>query len=380
MTDVPTVAGLDDISRDADPVTRNLRITLAYHELSTALGASMPDAANWCTFATWASRQAGQTIRREDLARAIEADLGGAEEIGDAVTRVSEFLRAVGRAADRSRIVAAIREVVSPVRAVERSSAAVAGGNKKVFDEIAYAFARFIDALAKGAEAGERFCAGLRPGAPPDGQDMLRAAFTGYRRALVASDPRAQSEETLLANLRIGLHEQTRLQPDILDALDAPIADPREVKRRLLQQLVPQGGALLALRAPRGRQTVLDDALQRLLDAVRRRVRRIVTEQFMTLDLPGGQVRLGSDLVGTCPAHLLDPLNPELKQLLRDVDPVATSTVGSGAEDWADLAQRMHFICELFRSRQHDGSLFGAPFTAEQVEAIREARRPDGRL
>jgi hypothetical protein len=26
--------------------------------------------ANWCTFATWASRQAGQTIRGEDLAQA----------------------------------------------------------------------------------------------------------------------------------------------------------------------------------------------------------------------------------------------------------------------------------------------------------------------
>ena len=72
------LADVEAICRHVDPVLRNLRITQAYHELSAGLAAWAGEAANWCTFATWASRQAGQTIRREDLARTLEAGLGGA--------------------------------------------------------------------------------------------------------------------------------------------------------------------------------------------------------------------------------------------------------------------------------------------------------------
>jgi len=40
-------------------MVRNLRITQCYSALAGA--------ANWCSFATWVSKQAGQTIRGEDL-------------------------------------------------------------------------------------------------------------------------------------------------------------------------------------------------------------------------------------------------------------------------------------------------------------------------
>src|SRR5262249_19104655 len=68
----PSVSEVDEIAAAADPVLRNLRITLAYHDLSAALSARLGPGANWCTFATWASRQAGHTIRGEDLARKID--------------------------------------------------------------------------------------------------------------------------------------------------------------------------------------------------------------------------------------------------------------------------------------------------------------------
>jgi len=58
---LPTEA--EAIAQDAEPSVRNLRITLAYHELSAALAVTLTGAAERCTFATWASRQAGQTIR-----------------------------------------------------------------------------------------------------------------------------------------------------------------------------------------------------------------------------------------------------------------------------------------------------------------------------
>jgi hypothetical protein len=360
MARVPSPDDVEAICRDPDPVVRNRRITRAYHELSAGLAARTGAAANWCTFATWASRQAGQTIRGEDLARAIEAGLGGAEEIGDALTRLGELARALGRVADRDVLVATVRDAASPVRAAERASEAVARGNLKVFDEIGRVFAHFDAALATGADGVARVAAQLRPGPPPEGQDLLREAFACYGRAITRVDPRSSAEQMLLANLRIGLHEQTRLQPDIMSALDAPVADPREVKARLLARLfagTPRrvSGALVE---DGGR---LDDVVQRLLAATRRRLREILTEHFMTLELPEGRVRLGVDVLGVCPPHLLRPQDAELCELLARVDPAPGTTLGSGARDWGDLGQRMHFITELFRTRQEDAALLGPP-------------------
>jgi hypothetical protein len=171
------------------------------------------------------------------------------------------------------------------------------------------------------------------------------------------------AEQILLANLRIGLHEQIRLQPEIVEALDAPVADPREVKARLVARLAPPGSPLAERLARRiaADDGPLDDAVRRLVEAVRRRVRRILTDHFMTLELPGGRLRLGRDVVGVCPPSLLRPQDAELCELLATVDHTAAGTRGSGATDWADLGQRMRFIAELFRTRQEDASLLTAP-------------------
>jgi hypothetical protein len=371
---VPSLAEVEAIGLDADPVIRNLRITQAYHELSAGLARRLGAAANWCTFATWASRQAGRTIRGEDLARLIEAELGSAEEVGAALVRLGQALRAVGRVADRSALAATVRDVLSPVRAAERAGQAVAHGNLKVFDEIGREFARLLAAPGEGVDAFDKVAAGLRPGPPPHGQDLLRAAFAAYAGALVSADGRQRAERILLANLRIGLHEQTRLQPEIASALDAPVAHPREVKERLLARLFPGRARLL------GRLGLLDDVVDRLVEAVRRRVRAVLTGHLMTLELPDGRLRLGRDVAGVCPPHLLEPADAELRELLRAIDPVAGSPLGSGARDWAELDERMHFIAELFRVRQEDVRLFDAPFDTAQAAAMREGRRPAGRL
>src|SRR5262245_3217061 len=68
----PSLAEVDAVTAIADPVLRNLRITVAYGRLANAFARRVPGGANWCTFATWASKQAGCTIRREDVARAAE--------------------------------------------------------------------------------------------------------------------------------------------------------------------------------------------------------------------------------------------------------------------------------------------------------------------
>lgn len=68
IADLPSQAEISRIIDMQDPVVRNLSITQAYHELSCAMGEIFGfEHANWCSFATWASKQAGHTIRGEDL-------------------------------------------------------------------------------------------------------------------------------------------------------------------------------------------------------------------------------------------------------------------------------------------------------------------------
>jgi len=66
---IPTIADVERISVISNPVVRNLNITQCYYELSKAMGELIGINPNWCTFAVWASKQAGQSIRREDITR-----------------------------------------------------------------------------------------------------------------------------------------------------------------------------------------------------------------------------------------------------------------------------------------------------------------------
>jgi hypothetical protein len=363
--------------------------------MSRALAARGRAGANWCTFATWASKQAGQTIRQEDLARRVEAHLGRSEAVAQATARLGGLLRAIDRAADGHRIASAIREVASPAPALARASDAVARGNLKVFEEIGREFSRFLAMLdAAGAgeqETIERFCATLRPGDPPDGQGHLRAAFAGYHGTLTLPETetgaKARAEGFFLANLRIGLHEQIRLQPEILEALNALVVDPRALRNQLLDRLLAGRPWLTRARmhvarwsGGRGWLGPLDDACRLLAEALRTGVRAAVTEKLTTLALPGETLRLGGDVSGVVPEHLRSITHPDLVALLALVDPAPDTLAGSGATDWASLPQRMHFIAELFRTRHDAPLLLSAPFSPEQTQAIKENRRPGGPL
>jgi len=66
VTQVASAPRVDEVERVAagdNPVLRNLEITECYADLSAAMRPRTGGAADWCTFATWASRQAGRTIR-----------------------------------------------------------------------------------------------------------------------------------------------------------------------------------------------------------------------------------------------------------------------------------------------------------------------------
>lgn len=384
----PAVGDVARIAAVSDPVVRNLQITQAYHELSTALEQLTGAGANWCTVATWASKQAGQSIRREDLVAAFERLLRETPEVQDRAGAMVEASAAAGGAQPRSLggAIEVLWGAINPAAAFERTSDAVARGNRKVFEEIGSEFARFLSCCSDGApsdEALETFVAALRAGEPPDGQRYLRQAFMHYVQAMRAADPKEKAQMLLLANLEIGFHEQTRLQPEIVEAMNAPVVDPRTLRRRLVDELFPDRTSRIRywLRRLARRMGPLLEARDRLADEAQRLGRQAVTATLMTLTLPPEKVlRLGRDLPDAFPDALQAVDQPELLALLKAVNPAPDGPGGAAVDDWGDLPQRMRFIADLFRTYHLAPALFDPPFAPEQVAAIRAGRRPPGRL
>ena len=126
---MPTAPSLLDVERIAnlgDPVLRNLQITQCYHDLSAAFVERSGLRANWCTFAAWASKQAGQTIRKEDLSRALESDLRSDALVSKTAQELQALIRRVGVRLEVEEILTALWKAYDPQQVFERSSAAVA--------------------------------------------------------------------------------------------------------------------------------------------------------------------------------------------------------------------------------------------------------------
>jgi hypothetical protein len=240
---IPTPAEVDEIARRQEPISRNLQITQCYHELSAVLAARTAGSANWCTFATWASKQAGQTIRQEDLRRAVEGALHDLPGITQAMERLLTLARQLGAKLQKEDLRQLVWELLNPMAAIERASKAVARGNQKVFEEIGREFADFFANCGADQsfreEAIEACGTTLRPGDPPEGQGYLQKAFRRYYQAMFEPETKKRAELLFGANIEIGFHEQTRLQPEIVASLDAAILDPEEFVRRLVEVVIP---------------------------------------------------------------------------------------------------------------------------------------------
>jgi hypothetical protein len=270
-----------------------------------------------------------------------------------------------------------------------RAADAVSRGNKKVFEEIAFEFARFITAClnddAFAQENIDRFRESLRPGDPPGGQDLLKKAFDNYYQSFFETDIKKKTELCLLANLQIGFHEQTRLQPEIAEALNAAISNTEQIKNQLLAILFKNSGFLVKLRLffqrIFGKTALLDKAAEKLVMLMQKTLRTILTAHLMTLTMPpDNRLHLGRDLSVSYDDDLKILSHPLLLQLLSLVDPTPDSLKETGATDWADLKERMHFIADLFRCYHLKKEVFDEAFTKEQVIAMKEGRLPQGRL
>jgi len=350
--------------------------------------ARVGSAADWCTFATWASRQAGSTIRGEDFLAALSRILGRRSWVLAPLASTSRWLLQRGLFQPDTRVGRVVAEIHTPFDAFERASREVAIGNLKVFAEIGREFARFIATVPVDAAEDSpeflAFAAGLRQGPPPDGQSYLREAFAHYQHQRHESDAGVRAAWILLANLKIGLHEQTRLQPQITAAVDAPIVTAEDLGARVLHVLIPS-----SRNWPHIAQDPLATMIGWLAARVRREARRVtqevVTDSLMMLSVPAdttptfSTLSLGRDLDMPVPPSLRGGL-PFLDSFVKEYDPCPPGGTRCGATDWCDLRQRMHYIVHLFRAYASTPALFGPPFTAEQVAGLQAGNIPIGDL
>ncbi|PWW53078.1 hypothetical protein DFQ13_11667 [Actinokineospora spheciospongiae] len=209
-----------------------------------------------------------------------------------------------------------VHHPIATLTRLEAASEAGARGNLKVFAEIAHEFARFLTEFAHTQTPDDQriaaFCATLRPGPPPNGQHYLQQAFTHYYRARFTEDPKARTELLLLASIEVGLHEQTRLQPEITAALTTPIRTPQF----LTHELPPHTSSPLPhTPSPRPRTpsplphialpliTLLRATVETLLEPARTLTRKTITKLLLTLTLPNNtHLDLSDDLTATYPA------------------------------------------------------------------------------
>lgn len=349
-----TIAECEDAVATRDPVMLNLRITQLYHrialDLTVLLGAQD---VNWFGFACRASKTAGSSIRRED---------------SPVVRPAARFVlkRLPAPLLDRIRTWRIVRRMDAALDAV---SERIAEGNRLIFSEIGPVFVRLVEACATRhtycpADL-QRVVATLAPGASEaGGQDLLRGAVTAYYEAAFETHPKRRAELVLLGSLKIGLHEQIRVDPIIDEALDRPMAD-------LVAALAPW-----LSRLPRSWH-----AEERARSIVCRHARRLVTARIMRIRLPYGDLRLGDDLPELPAKRLFPDLlatleHPELVELFQRFDRGARTR----AIDWSELDDRMRYIANFFRSRQKSLELFEPPFLFEQQSAIVAGRVPEGPL
>ena len=384
---IPSVEDVAGISNISDPVIRNLNITQGYYELSKAMSRYTSGNPNWCTFAVWASKQAGQTIRKEDLVRTFKNIFHSSAEITFVLNSFAQLTEVIKNLPEVKAIDEFFLKIINPDDPIELSASAVADGNKKVFSEIGGEFARFLSVFKDENDFTEeninQFCAAFKPGGPPDGQQMLKDAFNSYYEARLQNDPKAKMELILYADLLIGYHEQTRLQPQIADALNAPITGLENMRTTILREIIPVFWRRIRYYISKllKRKLPLDDAIDKLLELVKHEMREVITEFMMTLYVPDNEIlKLGQDLKGGFPEELKTITNSKFKELLSKIDPTPDSVKESGAKDWGDLSDRIHFIADFFRSHFKHLQLYNSPFTDEQMKVLKEGKIPQGKL
>ena len=364
MSNLLTKDYIQSIIDGENLVVRNLQVTQGYYRISSAMKKCVSSKnVNWTSFATHASKTAGQALRHElmpGLLKSAMLRLGGYENtfmflnegLGSADLPLSED--------QNSRLGEAFRQV----------SLLISDGNITVFDELAWPFVSFINSFSndwaydKGklqAFLDEH----LQPGPLSDGgQDYLAEAFTAFYNARYETRAKAKAEYVLQGNLLVGLHEQTRLQPQIEQAMAVPLelfSDKPKTPRERIK------------------------AFKKTPPMMREIISKTFTQMLMSITLPSRELKLGETVIAptgvtSFPSDLIDIENPRCLELVRMFETSQDTLSGSGAKNWASLRDRMSFVVDFFRSYQQYKRLWEPPFSEQQVPVIESGHFPAGPL
>jgi hypothetical protein len=362
---------VDEIAGMGDPVLRNLWITQRYHELAVQLrDAGLAEDATWCAFAVWASKTAGATIRGEELPARVRDILDLDEAAGGATHQFNGWLGKwdVPRL-EREHLAQVVDELTGQV------AASIAAGNVMVFSELAPLFTILVEGAA-AASAAERAAtvATLRSAldamaAEGIDTETVAAAFDVYVKAL---DPAAHRPTLVLgANILAVSHEQERLQPNIATALDAAVSD---VFKKMVDQQITRHLPIAGLRHGFDRMvTEVGQVLERAWQSA-------LTAMMLRLETSDERLELHRDVPpladGLYPPELTDLEGSEAEGPFRQWDRTAGVGEPTGANDWAELEERMNYIVNLFRSRQRHPALFSPPFSDDQLTELAAGRLP----
>jgi hypothetical protein len=324
-----------------DPVPANLRITVAHYDLSLALREVLgaDSGANFHTWATWGSKKAGRTIRQEDIPqlRTLTTLIGGGLGLLAAILapHLSGSAHLLADAAGA--LLGGLGLRIIAQRSQNRASRLVLGGNITVLDDIGRQTAGFVSTFQGRPKSDPERLAGflseLQPGpTETGGQDLLKHCFTHYYQARHAASRARKYEHMLLGNLYAILHEHIRLQPYIAGAMPRP-------------------------------------------------AQRLITRYLLDFSLGTRTMSVAKDVVplsGVTRLHAVE--SPELRDFLDQWDRTRDGVQGSRAGNWAEIKDRMAFICALFRTGHCDEGLFTAPYTTARCAEIEAGRVPEGTL
>ncbi|MAO64854.1 MAG: hypothetical protein CL666_07620 [Balneola sp.] len=348
-----TLAYCEEVLRTEDLISRNYKITDGYYRLALDLANVLGEKdVNWPAFGAHASNSAGFTIRKEELRGMQEGHW---------------FLKFGGLKWAPEKLIRFMEDVVEWV------SDSISDGNLRIFGDMAPVIVRFIEFM-RTDDATDRskmydFLETLKPGkSEEDGQDLLGLALLAWYDASQEEDPKRKSELMLLGNARMGLHEQIRIQPDLEQALGAPlknhVGDELSRSMRSYTKFFPP---ILQKRLNHTASRV-EKSLKEQVSAL---VRKIITKEMMSLHIPGKKLMLGDDV------PVLDDRNfypdtlqyleePALTELFETYTKNRHSVEGSGAGDWVNLGDRMNFILHLFRSHQQNYLLYQDPLPEDR--------------
>ena len=357
------------VALNGDPILRNLKITQGYYALSRAMSTMVGGGSvSWCGFASWSSKTIGVSIREANMSSRGLLAITQSRIYQETIQRLVNLLEAAGVIG-----IGPFDNVIT--EALDDGIDNLTQGNAEVYGEIGALYTRLISALGNDPNLDLTRLAPViayldsKP-SEEGGQALLRQAAENYYRARFETDPSLKAQLVLLANAQVGKHEQMRLQ----ECLEAFLGGALE------QRIVEH-----AQRQCRGIAT-LEIAVTPIARAAGKFAKeewtKLLTDLALHLNLPGNErLHLRSDVPPPLGKPLYPPdlqklSNPDALAILEEFGADTPTAIGTGATDWSNLVQRMHYILVLFRSRQLESILLSEAFSAAQQSDLAAGRMP----